>query len=143
MEPPWLYKSVNFIIILIDSCKNITQLFKSWIFSSDFSKVIIRIINLGHFWRADWGWGGLEGASNIMVTPKLGVASILCLNFIIWNLSVLGAGRQQSFDCGRPASSLEGFRIIPSNPQLTLTVKGKLELFLFVMTMNIQISKSS
>ena len=73
-----------------------------------------------------------------MVTPKLGVASILCLNFIIWNPSVLGAGQSQSFDCRRPAPSSEGFHIInvkmdatlsygvtmipdmPSNPQLTL-----------------------
>ena len=46
---------------------------------------------------------GLEGTLDIMVTPKLGVATILCLNFIIWNPSVLGAGRL--------APSLEGFRI--------------------------------
>ena len=31
-----------------------------------------------------------------MVTPKLGVASILSVHFIIWNPSVLGAGRLQS-----------------------------------------------
>ena len=33
--------------------------------------------------------------SDIMVTPKLGVASILCLNFIKQDPSELGAGRPQ------------------------------------------------
>ena len=69
-----------------------------------------------------------------MVTPKPGAASILSVQFIIQNPSVLGAGRPQW------STLSEGFRIIkwtdkmdatpsfgvtmisevPSNPQLTL-----------------------
>ena len=85
-----------------------------------------------------------------MVTPKLGVAAILCLNFIIRNPSELGPGQQQSKDCGRPATSSDGFHIIkfkhkmdatpsfgvtmipevPSNPQLTLVKVAKVMLLL-------------
>ena len=43
--------------------------------------------------KVNWG---LEGASDIMETPKLGVISILWMNFIITKTRVLGAGRTQS-----------------------------------------------
>ena len=49
---------------------------------------------------------GLEDTSDIMVTPKLGVASILRFKCITYTkIAVLGAGRPQSFDSGRPAPS--------------------------------------
>ena len=75
-----------------------------------------------------------------MVTPKLGVASILSVHFIIRNPSERVDDRNAIIDCGRPALCTEGFHIIkfkhkmdatpsfevtmisevPSNPQLTL-----------------------
>ena len=43
-----------------------------------------------------------------METPKLGVASILWLNFYLTKLQVLGAGPTQSLiNCGRPAPSTQ------------------------------------
>ena len=43
---------------------------------------------------------GLEGTSDIMVTPKLGVASILQFNFIIQRLQYSERGSTRSEYCG-------------------------------------------
>ena len=45
--------------------------------------------------RAKVNWG-LEGTSDIMLTPKLGAASISNVQFMDCNSQLLGAGRAQT-----------------------------------------------
>ena len=47
-----------------------------------------------------------------METPKLGVASIIWLNFYLTKTRVLRAGRAQIFDCVRPALSTRQMSIL-------------------------------
>ena len=69
----------------------------------------------------------MEGTSDIMVTPKFGVGSILSVQFIIRISPVLGAGRRQTLIAVDPTPNFEVTMIseVPSKSSVVSNVEPK------------------